>query len=340
MRRKKGVHERRSRSAQRDEHLSIEPGPAEDNSATNVIPKTKRAVWPKVFAVVTAILIPIATLIYANADSHLKMAAARSRPFEIRGYKSSGETFTALFVLYSHFTNSGLHADHVDRVEIRSVNLDTTLKSEPRFVDRQDIAWHEQKELRFEVLITASRNSFSWHDFVVTFYDSKGRQVAQAPFTTRLGAPGDIVPRVKQMKPAGPGAWESVVSEPPRSNPTPTLIAASIAFSVPKIYHNRERRFFAQIREASGEVIGQSNPDGEVELNGRVELNMTLLRTNATVPFTFGFWTDPPESGEFHYSIEWTVFWSDGSRVVDTIKIPQPANSSPGPVPPAIDSHR
>lgn len=279
--------------------------------------RARRRLWGAIFAAVTAIVIPVATFVYANADSHLVMSTEKSshKP-EIRGTTVSEGSITAMTAIYASFSNTGFRSDYIDRVEVRSINYDPTLSSEPRFIDRRPIAWREQKELRFEVLVTFALNSSAWHDFVVTFYDSRGRQVGQTPVTTRIGEPGDIAPKVKQMKPVGAGVWESATTAPPpRANSIPTLVAASIAGPAPQAYHVSDRRFFAWVLTPAGKVVAQSNPQGVRVKSGQINLEFQILTpVNRTMSLQAVVWTEPRPDPADHLTLTGTLVWSDGIR--------------------------
>jgi hypothetical protein len=297
-----------------DESQVVEEGPVFDGAETDTDVKSEKsegrwAVFGKVSVAILGIGMTLVGLTLTYADSHLELVDGRAPEFH--GYTSKGTSFTFVCVLHSSFTNSGLRSDYVDHIDIHPANLDETIRSEPKFTDRTPIAWRETKALRFEVVVTTSLTTYDWKNFLVTFYDSKGRQVAQVPFTTRFLRPDDIRPKVRQMLTLTDGVSDSA---PPPRKPLPTLVAAWLSVSLPKAHQDPHRLLFAQLI-SSGEVVGKTNADGERERNGHFDAKLKIIsRVDRSAALAYAIRMNPSPGPGFRFPITWTRVWSDGTR--------------------------
>jgi hypothetical protein len=239
----------------------------------------------KVTLAVISIGISLAALTFANADSHLTLVSSKSPQFS--GNNLSDTSYIFKLVVFGTFLNKGLRSDFIDHIEIHPLKFDQALKSEPVFVDKKPIGWREEKNLRFEVLVT-TKLSFDWQEFLLTFYDSKGRQVGEMPIKSRFAYPEKGSP--------------------------PLLVSTRLAITVPERFRNPSRRFFAWFKNASGQVVAQSNPEGEPEKDGHADLSMKFLNPVYHPAASFSVLAVPvtPHGIE----IPMTIFgeWSDGSH--------------------------
>jgi hypothetical protein len=275
-----------------------------------------------VLMAIAGLSVTLVGLTLANADSRLRLGDGGREP-EFRGFKSTGSSLTFLCVLHNSFTNSGFQTDYIDRIDIHSANLDETLRGDSKFVDRTPLAWRETRELRFEVLVTVSLTTYNWRNFLVTFYDSKGRQVAQTPFTTRFLKPGDLKPKVRQMATLTDG----VSDVPPPSLAVPTLIGASLSASVPKRYRDRQCRVFAKIVSASGQVAAVTDTYGELGESGRLDAKLKVVsRVDKLDQLGYMVYISPPRGSSTRdlsnapITVNWTRMWSDGTTDASATK--------------------
>jgi hypothetical protein len=272
----------------------------------------------KVLMAIAGVGLTLAGLILTYGDSRLQMRG-RGRPAEFRGFKSAGTSLTFLCVLHYSFANSGLRSDYIDRVDIHPANLDDALRSDSKFVDRTRIAWRDTRELRFEILVTTSLTTYNWRNFLVTFYDSKGRQVAQTAFSTRFLKPGDLEPKVRHMRTLTDGVSDA--APPPRS--LRTLVAASLSTSLPERYRDPQRRLFAKIVSASGQIVATTDASGEPEKGGRFDAKLKVISPiDKLDPLGYMIYITPPhDSSRRQMSgarivVNWTRTWSDGTTDV------------------------
>jgi hypothetical protein len=239
----------------------------------------------KVTLAIVSIGISLAALTLTNADSHLTFVSSKSPQFS--GDTVSGQSYIFKLVVFGTFLNAGLRSDFVDHIEIHPVKFDQALKSEPIFVDKQVIGWREKKDLRFEVLVT-TKFSFDWQDFLITFYDSKGRKVGEMPIGSRFTYPGKGRP--------------------------PIVVSTHLTITVPERFRDPQRRFFAWFKNASGEVEAQSNPEGELENDGHVDLAMKFLNPVYHPSRSFSVLAVPVTPPGITIPMTMYGVWSDGSR--------------------------
>jgi hypothetical protein len=298
-------------------HVS-DRGPSKTHRNRNK-PRSVWALFGKAALAVLGLAITAVSLTLAHADSHLEIVGSRSP--ELRGYSPSGTSFTFLCVVYCTFTNNGLRSDYVDHIDIHPVDLDKTIKSEPKFTDRRIVAWREKKELRFEILVTSDINIHELKDFLLTFYDSKGRQVGQMPVAAGFEGPKAMDLNQERMKSLS--YWEFF--RPPGAMVT----GLTLSGSVPEALSNSHRRYFAKISAISGEVVAESNADGETERDGRIELQIKILSSIPPNGFVFDVWTDPPRDPWLAFQMTWTITWSDGTVEKFILTPPPPPTGLP-----------
>jgi len=298
---------------------------ARSNSRNTHLDVPRWSTLGKVTLAVVTVVISAVGLMLTNADSHLAIFARG--PWEFRGSKDDGQNLIVKNVLHATFTNYGLHSDYIDRIDIHPVELDETIKSEVLFIDRQIIHWRERKELRFEVLITNSMHNRDQRDLLVTFYDSKGRQVAQVPIATRIEFVHNIQPYIG-FETRGEAA--SGGAKPPGNTPV-TLSAAhvSIVFNTTAVA-NAERLFYADISSSSGNVVARSGPSGRSASKGNIDLQLSLLTPiSRQEPLRCSIWAEPPTTAVFHGLMTWSLEWSDGYRSQYEFKTPDMSANRP-----------
>jgi hypothetical protein len=281
--------------------------------------KTRKNVWPSIGKVLLAVFglgMTVASLTLTYADSQLEIVGGMQP--EIRGYSSSGKAFTFLCVVYCTVRNSGFKSDYIDRIDMQPADLDETIKSEPKFTDRQIIGWRREKILRFELLISTAIGSGKKH-FQLALYDSKGRQVGFVPIATTFPEPS--VPMVLDFTPP-------VDSSESPSKPQPTLVGMTLSGLVPEALRNPQRRYFVTFTAIDGKVVAQSEPSGQRErADGSIEIPIKLPPAAIgpfpeEFPVQFKIWTDPPREPWLAFQMKWTSTWSDGTKVLYVLTPP------------------
>jgi hypothetical protein len=284
---------------------------------------------------IAGIAVTLIGLALTHADSCLRMVKGGQQT-EFRNFKSEGTSLTFLCVLHYAFTNSGLRADYVDRIEIHPVNLADNTHSEAKFVDRTRIKWRQTKELRFEVVLTTNTLTYDWRNFLVSFYDSEGRQIDQTSLTTRFLRPGDIIPKTRHMRTLTDGVSDVA---PPPSQSLPTLATASLSATLPREYQDGDRRLFAKIMTTSGRIVALTQPHGELQKEGRFDATLNVVaKIDKAEPLGYMIYITPPgdpskqlPSG-FEISVKWTRTWSDGTSDVHATQFfPRSRDADPGP---------
>jgi hypothetical protein len=272
----------------------------------------------KVLLAVVGLGMTVAGLTLTYADSHLTVVGGMQP--EIRGHLSSGKTFTVLLVVYCKVKNSGFKSDYIERIDIQPTDLDDTIKSEPKFTDREVVGWRGTKTLRFEVLISVAMGSGKKR-FQMVLYDSKGRQVGLVPITATFPEPSvpvffNFVPPVDSL--ASP------------EKPPPTLVSLTLSGSVPEMKRNPQRRYFVTFTTIDGRIVAQSDPRGQLERDGSIELPIEFLSGGVEpFPVRCHVWTDPPREPWLSFEMKWTSVWSDGTQVLYVMTPPEPKASEP-----------
>jgi hypothetical protein len=281
-------------------------------------PKNLWQTTGKVLLAVLGLGMTVAGLTFTYADSHLTIVGGMQP--EIRGHLSSGKTFTFLCVVYCTVRNAGFKSDFIEHIDIQPTDLDDTIKSEPKFTDREIVGWRGMKTLRFEVLISAAIGSGEKR-FQMVLYDSKGRQVGLVPIVATFPEPS--VPVLLNFVPP----VDSLVSP---EKPLPTLVSMTLSGSVPEIKRNPQRRYFVTFTTIEGRIVAQSDPRGRLERDGSIELPINFLSAGVEpFPVQCHVWTDPPREPWLAFQMKWTSVWSDGTQVLNVMTPPEPKASEP-----------
>jgi hypothetical protein len=132
----------------------------------------------RVFAFVSAILIPTVAIFVAFADSKLVLVASEKgamKPVFNRDRYGRVVSSTALLEVAVWVENRGLKPGHIERLEVRTFSASDEYKMDVHYVDRTPLGWRDKKLLRFELIGTMQRPNE--YQFELTFIDNEGREI-------------------------------------------------------------------------------------------------------------------------------------------------------------------
>ena len=128
--------------------------------------------WQIAFAALTGILIPTIAIFVTFAEPDLRITGRPSVKTGPVAVTEGGVTVAGIMEI--PFTNYGMRAGHVDRVEIFMV-FPKKIVAQMQYVDRRRIGWRQTKVLRFEFVQTV--DSVGKHMFHVSFIENTGREI-------------------------------------------------------------------------------------------------------------------------------------------------------------------
>lgn len=145
---------------------------------------------PRVFALISVILIPLAAIYVTAADSDLvllnpaKVKPSRnavgtieSPPTLVKDDQGRVVAASSLFRVDLDFQNRGLKPGYVDRVDIRTYPATTDSQLIVHHVERSVLRWHQTKRLHFEFVgLTKGPGHHVYH---AVFIDNDGREIEQ-----------------------------------------------------------------------------------------------------------------------------------------------------------------
>lgn len=136
-----------------------------------------RSLVKVVFAVLTAALIPLAVFFYTSLGSDIRhIGGPPSAPGggQARPSRDSARLRT---VFTPTFKNHGFRTGHIERVELRPLDLDDFPDAVVQYVDKTPIRWRETRTIQVEVVVTVDFRRAGRRKFRMHYFDDEGREV-------------------------------------------------------------------------------------------------------------------------------------------------------------------